>query len=264
MRPAQFSSVFTFHQHPAFPSNYDRGDVYLLNRPSGYLDHLPFPDMRAFNEDIADTIRQWAEVPSYPHCSAALLRGMSHEFCDKPFAGRIRNHFPPPMGRELLDHIVELTQSIPTFPRIVNRGLRPVLQHAYLSSPNAGASKVFISGIPSALGPYREFITPGYAVFFRIQQRIPIPPGGTKEIIASILLQNRTLQGYLRDRLDSVREIAIVAMDESDDGMNLAIFNAEGTLLGDHQLHVVRNSYHTQKLSQAHMLYDQLMYPLIF
>jgi hypothetical protein len=46
--------------------------------------------------------------------------------------------------------------------------------------------------------------------------------------------------------------------------MNLAIFNAEGALLDDHQLEVVRNSYHTQKLSQAHILYDQLVYPLIF
>jgi hypothetical protein len=53
-------------------------------------------------------------------------------------------------------------------------------------------------------------------------------------------------------------------MDEPDDGMNPAIFNAEGALLDDHQLEIVRNSDHTQKLSQAHMLYDQLMYPLIF
>jgi hypothetical protein len=53
-------------------------------------------------------------------------------------------------------------------------------------------------------------------------------------------------------------------MDEPDDGMNLAIFNAEGALLDDHQSEVVRHSYHTQKLSQTHMLYDQLVYPLIF
>jgi hypothetical protein len=46
--------------------------------------------------------------------------------------------------------------------------------------------------------------------------------------------------------------------------MNLVIFNAEGALLDDHQLEVVRNFYHTQKLSQTHMLYDQLVYPLIF
>jgi hypothetical protein len=53
-------------------------------------------------------------------------------------------------------------------------------------------------------------------------------------------------------------------MGEPDNGMNLAIFNAERVLFDDHQLEVVRNSYHTQKLSQAHMLYNQLMYPLVF
>jgi hypothetical protein len=128
--------------------------------------------------------------------------------------------------------------------------LRSVLQHARVSSPNAGASNVFISGIPYALQSYRQFIIPVYAVFLRTQQRITIPPGGTEEIIVSILSQNRMLQGYLRDRLDSLREIATVAMDKPDDGMNLAIFNAEGALLDDHQLEIVRNSYHTQKLSQ--------------
>jgi hypothetical protein len=142
--------------------------------------------------------------------------------------------------------------------------LRLVLQHARVSSLNASASNVFISGIPYALDSYWQFITPVYAVFFRTQQRIPIPPGGTEEIIASILSRNRTLQGYLRDWLDSVREIAIVATDEPDDGMNLEIFNVERASLEDHQLEVVRNSYHTQKVSQTHMLDDQLVYPVIF
>jgi hypothetical protein len=112
---------------------------------------------------------------------------MSHEFCCKPFAGRIRNHLLPPVCQELLIHIVELTQSIPNFPRVLNRDLRHVLQHACVSSPNAGASNVFISGIPYALDAYQQFITPVYAVFFRTQQRILIPPGGTEEIIASVL-----------------------------------------------------------------------------
>jgi hypothetical protein len=74
MVPVQFSSVFNFHRHPAFPSRYDRDHVYFLDRSSGYLDHLPFPDMRDFNEDIADKIREWAEITPCPHCGAALLR----------------------------------------------------------------------------------------------------------------------------------------------------------------------------------------------
>jgi hypothetical protein len=146
----------------------------------------------------------------------------------------------------------------------LNRDLRLLSQHARVSSPNAGASNVFMSSIPDALDSYRQFIAPVYTVFFRTQQQIPIPLGGTEEIITSILSQNRTLQGYPRDRLDSVRDIATVAMDAPDDRMNPVIFNAEEALLDDHQLEIVRNSYHTQKLSQDHMLYDQLVYPLVF
>jgi hypothetical protein len=202
--PVQFSLVFDFHQHPVFPSRYDRDHVCLLDRSSGYLDDLSFPDVRDFNEQITDKICQWGEIPPCPHCGAVLLRGMSHEFCYKPFAGRIRNYLPPPMGRELFDHIVELTKSVPNFLRILNHDLRPVLQHACVSSPNAGASNVFISSIAYALDFYRQFITPVSAIFFRTHQRIPIPPGGIEETIASVLPQNRTLQGYLRDRLDSV------------------------------------------------------------
>jgi hypothetical protein len=53
-------------------------------------------------------------------------------------------------------------------------------------------------------------------------------------------------------------------MDEPYNGINLAIFNGEGFLLKGHQLEVVHNSYHTQKLSQARVLSDQLVYPLMF
>jgi hypothetical protein len=125
----------------------------------GYLDYLPFPDMRDFDEDIADKIRQWAGIPPCSHCGAVLLRGIFYEFCGKLFAGRIRNHMPPPMGREMLDHNFELTQSIPNFPRILNLDFRPVLQHAPVSSLNVGASNVFISGIPYALDSYRHFLS---------------------------------------------------------------------------------------------------------
>jgi hypothetical protein len=64
--PVQFSSVFNFPQHPVFPSRYNCDYICLLDWSSGYLDHLPFPDMRDFNKDIADQIRQCAEVPPCP------------------------------------------------------------------------------------------------------------------------------------------------------------------------------------------------------
>jgi hypothetical protein len=56
---------------------------------------------------------------------------------------------------------------------------------------------------------------------------LPIPDGEIKEIAAITLSQNRTHQGYLRDSLDSVHEIATVSMNRPDEAINLVIFNAE-------------------------------------
>jgi hypothetical protein len=50
---------------------------------------------------------------------------------------------------------------------------------------------------------------------------------------------------------------------EPDYGMNWAILSAEVHLLNEHEMEVLRNTYQPQKLSQFHMLYDQLVYPLI-
>jgi hypothetical protein len=95
-------------------------------------------------------------------------------------------------------------------------------------------------------------------------QRISMPLGSTEETITYILSQNTIFQSYLGDRFDLVREIATVAMDEPDNRMDLAIFNAEGVLLNDDQLQVARDSYHTQEFSQTHMLDHQFVYSLIF
>jgi hypothetical protein len=168
------------------------------------------------------------------------------------------------MDEELLDPIVELTHSTPSFPRILNRNLRPVLQHTCISSPYGPASTVFISGVPYALDTYRQFTTPVYAVFSRCGRGLPIPAGDIQAIVASILSRNETLPGYLRDGLDSIRAIVSASMDEPGEGMNLVIFNAEGLLLNKHEMEVLRHSYQPQKLYQFHMLYDQLVYPLIF
>jgi hypothetical protein len=56
--PAQDSSVFIFHQHSAFPFRYDPDHACLLDQSSWSLEHLPCPDMRDCNEDIADKIHQ--------------------------------------------------------------------------------------------------------------------------------------------------------------------------------------------------------------
>jgi hypothetical protein len=84
------------------------------------------------------------------------------------------------------------------------------------------------------------------------------------DIIALILSQNGTLQGDLRDRFESIREIATVSMNEGDEGMNMAIFNAKGILLNNHQIELFRNSDQPQRFCQAHMLDNQLPYGRMF
>jgi hypothetical protein len=93
---------------------------------------------------------------------------------------------------------------------------------------------------------------------------LPIPPGDIQGIVNVILAQNETLQGCLRDRLDSARQIASVPMNEPDERMNLASFNAHGIALSGHQIGALRNAYRIQKLCQLHMVDDQFMYLLIF
>jgi hypothetical protein len=126
----------------------------------------------------------------------------------------------------------------------LNHDLRPVLQYTCTSAPNGPASNIFISGVPYVLDTYRQFSTPVYAVFSRNDRRLAMQPGEIEDIIALILSQNKTLAGYLRNRLDSLREMGSVSMNEPDEGMNLEVFNTEGLLLNDHQMETLRNSYH--------------------
>jgi hypothetical protein len=262
--PVQFRSAFNFEQYACFPSRYSRDDFCILSQSSRALGPFPFPDMREFHPEIADRIRVWAECGPCVHCGAILLQGMPHGFCCAPFGDRILANLPDPMDEELLSRIVQLSQSNPNFSRILNQYLRPVFQYASISSPNAAASNLFITGIPYALDFYRQFTTPVYAIFSRNDQTVPPAVADMEQLIALILTRNETLRDYLRPRLEAVREIAIISMDEPDEGMNLAIFNAEGALLNDHQIEALRISYQTHKLCQFHMLYDQLVYPLIF
>jgi hypothetical protein len=126
------------------------------------------------------------------------------------------------MDERLLSRIVQLSESRPNFPRILDHDLRPVLQYIRISAFHGPASNLFISGVPYALTTYHQ------TIFSRNDRGLPIPPGEIEEIIVFILSQNRTLAGYLRDQLDSRREIGIVSMNDPDEGMNLAVFNAEG------------------------------------
>jgi hypothetical protein len=207
------------------------------------MGHFPFPDTRKFDPDIAQRIREWAEYPLCSRCGAVMIRGMALYFCCSPFGDRIRDNLPPPMDERLLNRIIQLTESRPNFTRILNHDLQPVLQYTSTPAPHGPASNLFICGVPYALNTYCRFRTLVYAVFSRNDWGLPVPPGEIEEIITFVLSQNRTLAGYLRDHLDSLREIGIVLMNEPDEGINMAVFNAEGLLLNDHQMETLRNSY---------------------
>jgi hypothetical protein len=84
------------------------------------------------------------------------------------------------------------------------------------------------------LDTYRSFTAPVYGVFSRNNRGLLAPSDDIEEIVAFILSQNHILQHPLRQRLDSLEEIGVVSVDERDEKMNLAVFNAEGLLLGDH------------------------------
>jgi hypothetical protein len=98
------------------------------------------------------------------------------------------------MGKQLLARIIQVIESSPNFSRFENRDLRPVPQHAWVSSPNGPVSNLFITGISFALDTYCQFTTLVYAVFGRNDRSLLIPAGIIDQIIAFLLSQSIRLQ----------------------------------------------------------------------
>jgi hypothetical protein len=65
--------------------------------------------MRQFDREIADKIRDWAELPPRSNCSVVLLQGMPRKSCCQSFGDRILTNSPTPMDETLLDRIEQLT-----------------------------------------------------------------------------------------------------------------------------------------------------------
>jgi hypothetical protein len=148
------------------------------------------------------------------------------------------------MDETVLNRIVQLTKSNPPFPWISNRDLRHVLRYASILSPNAVASNVCPSGIPSALDPYRPFDRGMHAVFSRSDRNLPACLNEIASIIAF-------MRDDLRERFDAIRKTAIVSRKELNQGLNLAIFNTKRILLNEDEIEAVGNSNRCRKLCQA-------------
>jgi hypothetical protein len=170
------------------------------------------------------------------------------------------------MDERILEAVEGASQCDANFARKMDRDLRPVIQNAKITSPNAPASTVFISGIPYAVDIFRQFLTPVYAIFDRFERRLAFSGQDARvgKIVTDVVAANRVLGAYVRERLRSAGEIAFPGKDEPDHGMNLAIFNANGGLCATHELEGVENSYQPKILAAHSILYDHPVYPLIF
>jgi hypothetical protein len=103
-----------------------------------------------------------------------------------------------------------------------------------------------------------------YATYNKISQGRQISLNEMEWITAEFLERNETVRKYVRNRVDDTKQVASVSMNEADEGVNLAIFNADEPLLTQYGIEVAKNTSQVQKLSQTQSLYDQLVYPLIF
>jgi hypothetical protein len=92
--PILFS--FQFPKAPDFSVPLCWRPFFRLEQSVPGLDHFPFPDMREFDEQTADEIREETEMAVCFHCAAVLLRGISHLFYCQPFTDIIRDHLLPP------------------------------------------------------------------------------------------------------------------------------------------------------------------------
>jgi hypothetical protein len=110
----------------------------------------------------------------------------------------------------------------------------------------------------------RQFQTPVYAIFCRHEILTAANEAAERGLIRKILRRNRTLRHFIRERVERVRGIARFHVPGLDEGFNLAILGDRAARLQAHELDAIRKEYGTVKLSQFHMLYDQLLYPLIF
>jgi hypothetical protein len=125
---------------------------------------FPLPDMRSCNSRIVAFIQSEFELVPCDYWGAVKISDEFMRCCDQ-FQQTIAEHLPDPMSVERRRSIKEFTANRkPNCPGSPNRDLRPVIHKAHIASPNAGASTVFLTGVPYAIDSYRQCVTPVYAI----------------------------------------------------------------------------------------------------
>jgi hypothetical protein len=195
------------------------------------LDHLPFPDVRDFNEDIADKIRQWAEIPPCPTAVLYCFEECLMSFVVNLLLAESETICPLQWTENCSIASSNWPNQFPTFHRFWIVTCDPfstmlVFHHSRLCSLLS-----HIAADSNTPWRYRK----DYRFYSLTKQNTP------RLSQRSIRFGPRNCHcGHGWTRL----------WNESGD------FQCGGALLNDHQLKVVRNSYHTQKFSQARMFYD--------
>jgi hypothetical protein len=264
MMPARVRNAFLFEQWCTFSASYRRGDYSFLDGSTTIGVELPFPDGRDMTMEVCDAVRRSAELPPCAHCGAVIPRGMPVGFCCRPFDAVMREHLPHAMDPDILARIAAVVGRNVNFPRILNRDLRPVIQNSKINGPRGPGGTLFISGIPYALDTFRQFVTPVYAVFQDGEGGVERRGSESEFLIAAVLRQNPVLGEYLRGRVELRSSIGVVSVCDGDPGMNLAILNGDVPGTCAHEIEVVDRAYKAKKIPQQTMLYNQLVYPLIF
>jgi hypothetical protein len=78
------------------------------------------------------------------------------------------------MPVKIMSMIQNMTQATnANFPRVLDKVLCPVIRNAKISSPNASASTVFLSGFPFAVQTWRQFLAPVDGIFNPLDERAP-------------------------------------------------------------------------------------------
>jgi hypothetical protein len=90
---------------------------------------------------------------------------------------------------------------------LLNRDLQPVIENAQIHWPNDATSSLWISGIPYGIDIFRQFVTPGCAIFHRCHRSLPIQLHYCGQPIADIFSDSDILKQYLRERLHSLKTL---------------------------------------------------------
>jgi hypothetical protein len=153
------------------------------------------------SEAVVRFIRSKYELRPCENCGAVKILGGFTRCCEQ-CEDQIAECLPDPMPANIRRVIEELTANgRPNFPRTLNAHLRPVIQNAQMSSPNAAASTVFLRGMPYAIDSFRQFLTPVYAIFNRLDWEATENEDVNDRLICTILEGNEFLRNHVRNRI---------------------------------------------------------------